>query len=421
MMGNDTDLTLKVITEQSRQAGLTDRQALEELVIDNPDMERLEALLDQFNLFEAIGGVRQEERHSNFLAFLLDPHQNHGLGDEFAKRLLQNVLKGAQGTDLPINLIDLDVWSLADMTVLREWNDIDILLLHEKLSLAVIVENKIMTGEHSNQLCRYRATVEQQHPAFHILGLFLTVDGSIPSDDRYLPLSYKQVAETLETVMQRRASVLGSEVRMLMNHYVQMIRRHIMSGSDVDILCQRIYQKHKRALDLIFERRPDQQAEIKSELEKLIKATPGLVLDSAAKTSIKFVPQEWDVPLLQQGAGWTPSGRILLFEFFNSASRLSLYLYIGPGPLETRQRLFDMTSVRKPLLKPTTTRLNNKWNAIYVHHYLKTVQLETADMTDLITEIHKHWTDFTARDLPAIQAALREETWLWSEVASDGE
>jgi len=68
------------------------RAALYSLVIDNPEFELLEASLDQFNVFEALGAVRQELRHSRFLAFLLDPEENHGLGDEFARRVLQRVL-----------------------------------------------------------------------------------------------------------------------------------------------------------------------------------------------------------------------------------------------------------------------------------------------------------------------------------------
>ena len=38
-----------------------DEQALlESLIVDNPDLERLEALLDQFNIFEALSAVRVE-------------------------------------------------------------------------------------------------------------------------------------------------------------------------------------------------------------------------------------------------------------------------------------------------------------------------------------------------------------------------
>ena len=35
-----------------------DRKALEDFVVGNEDLERLEALLDRFNIFEAIGVVR---------------------------------------------------------------------------------------------------------------------------------------------------------------------------------------------------------------------------------------------------------------------------------------------------------------------------------------------------------------------------
>lgn len=36
-----------------------DRKALEAFVVENADLERLEALLDRLNIFEAIGVVRQ--------------------------------------------------------------------------------------------------------------------------------------------------------------------------------------------------------------------------------------------------------------------------------------------------------------------------------------------------------------------------
>ena len=85
-----------------------DRKALEALVVDNSDLERLEALLDQFNIFEAIGAVRQELRHSDFLAFLLNPSGPHGLADALVKRLLQRVLTALPSTLAPISPIDLD-------------------------------------------------------------------------------------------------------------------------------------------------------------------------------------------------------------------------------------------------------------------------------------------------------------------------
>jgi hypothetical protein len=72
-----------------------DLKALEDLSEVNLDLERLEALLKRFNIFEATGFIRQELRHSDFLAYLLDPKGTHGLGDAFAKRLLKRVLASA--------------------------------------------------------------------------------------------------------------------------------------------------------------------------------------------------------------------------------------------------------------------------------------------------------------------------------------
>ena len=66
-----------------------DRKVLEAFAVNNLDLGRLEALLDRFNIFEAVGLVWQEVRHSTFLAFLLDPRASHGLGDAFTKRLLR--------------------------------------------------------------------------------------------------------------------------------------------------------------------------------------------------------------------------------------------------------------------------------------------------------------------------------------------
>jgi hypothetical protein len=63
--------------------------ALEGFLVNNPDLERLEADVSRLNVFEAMGVVRHELRHSNFLAMLVDPRQTHGLGSIFAKRLLQ--------------------------------------------------------------------------------------------------------------------------------------------------------------------------------------------------------------------------------------------------------------------------------------------------------------------------------------------
>lgn len=81
-----------------------DRKALEAFVRGNYDLEHLESLLYRFNIFEATGFIRQELRHSDFLAFLLNPQGSHSLRDAFVKRLLKRVL--ASGGIPPTRDID---------------------------------------------------------------------------------------------------------------------------------------------------------------------------------------------------------------------------------------------------------------------------------------------------------------------------
>jgi hypothetical protein len=186
------------VSENEATKNELDQKALETLVVDNPDLERLETLLDRFNIFEAIGVVRQELRHSDFLAFLLDPRANHGLGDTFAKRLLQRVLATARDASVSVTPIDLDVWDLDQMAVLREWQHVDILLLDETHQLAVIVENKIGTGEHSDQLQRYHRIVSEHYPGWRIIGIYLTPSGATSSYEAYLPVGYGLVCDVID-------------------------------------------------------------------------------------------------------------------------------------------------------------------------------------------------------------------------------
>jgi DNA-directed RNA polymerase subunit F len=389
------------------------RTALELLVVDNHDLDELEALLGQFNVFEAIGAVRHELRHSDFLAFLLNPRQNHGLGDEFARRLLQKVLISAGDQPLPITPIDLDVWDLNELIVLREWQNIDILLLEETLKVSVIIENKIDSVEHSNQLARYFQAVAQHYRGWKILGVYLTKEGDIPSHRAYLPIDYTAVCEIIERITAKRASTLGDDVRTLMTHYTQMLRRHIVSDSEIAELCRRIYRKHQKALDLILEHRPDQQAEIRVLLENIVQETPGLLLDHCSKGYVRFAAELWNnIPQLRLGSGWTSSGRMLLFEFENLTGVLTLRLHIGPGPDETRQTLFDMARTHQPPLKAASKTLNQKWNSIYSKPFLKPKDYDDADDEQLEKKIQKHWAEFVGGDLPKIIDIVKEEKWV---------
>ena len=73
---------------------------LERLIVDNSDLEHLEDLIAEFNIFEVLGVQTRETRHSAFLAWLLDPSGNHGLGDYFLRRFLWQVTSRARAVGM---------------------------------------------------------------------------------------------------------------------------------------------------------------------------------------------------------------------------------------------------------------------------------------------------------------------------------
>jgi hypothetical protein len=331
---------------EGSQADL-DLKALEDFLEGNRDLERLGALLDRFNILEALGVVRQELRHSDFLAFLMDPKGNHGLGDAFVKRLLQKILTGSEGVPLPVTPVELERWDLGRVTVQREWEYLDILLLDADNELAVVVENKIGTGEHSDQLQRYLNIVEQHHPGWRIVPLYLTPSGFIPSHNRYLPVSYGLVCEVIDGLAESVACAVNPDVKTLMTHYTEMLRRRIV-GSDSEIarLCRQINRRHRRALDLLQEYRSRAQAEVHVLIKNLVENETGLVEDYISKSELYFGIRGWDTTALLTRGGGTPSGRLLLFDFWNYPGSLNLKLYIGPGPEDIRRQLLDMARAR---------------------------------------------------------------------------
>ena len=384
---------------------------LDAFVVGNEDLEHLEQTLKRFNIFEALGCVRQECRHSDFLRFLLDPSESHGWGDFFLKRLLQKAITVSPNRPLPFTTIDLDVWDLSRVQVLREWKNIDILLRSDDHRVAVVIENKVGSTEHSNQLQRYFESVEDECRNWKIGGLYLSPEKEIPSDDRFLPIDYTLICNVVESVVRSRGSALPDELVMVLNNYTEMLRRHLMTESEIASLCKQIYNKHREALDLIYEHRPDRQQTIRELLERLIQADDQLLLDDCSKSYIHFVPKALDVSSLKI-SDWTKSRRVLLFEFQNSPESLKLALIVGPGPIEVRQRIFACAQANQPPFKTSFRSLNSKWNTLYTRTFLSPKSYE-GDHNEIMKEIERQWNIFKGSLLVEILKVLDHERWIW--------
>lgn len=389
----------------------SDLGLLQDFLINNPELDQLEALTERFNIFEVLGAVRVELRHSDFLAYLLNPNQNHGLGSTFLRRLLQQILLEAS-TSQSIRPIDLELWDLDDVEVRREWQRIDIFLLDETNRFAVVIENKIKSGEGQDQLKRYLTDVTNQYQGYRILAIYLTPDGIVPSLQTYIPVSYQTLCMILEKILESRKSTLGLEVYTLIQHYTQMLRRYIVSDTELSELCRTIYRKHQRALDLIFEYRPDLQGEIRDYLVEILSSTPDIVILRNGKTEVDFIPTSWDVKELSQGTFQTVSNKLLFFYIQNSQNALRLGCVIAPGPQDIRQQFLEMAINHHPF-KPASRNLHQGWNNIYVMSILTVKDYEDPDLDSMKEKFDLFWKRFIETELPLMIKVVADQAWLW--------
>ena len=381
---------------------------LERLIVDNSDLEHLEDLIAEFNIFEVLGVQTRETRHSAFLAWLLDPSGNHGLGDYFLRRFLWQVTSRARAVGMTTTTaFDVDGWKLTDVEVVTERHNIDILLTGDIDGFVCAVENKLFSGEHSDQLRRYRETVSREYPTLTPIFVLLSVEGDPAAGEEdasnYVPIGYTQIAELIQKSLESRGSNLGTDVRSALGQYVATLRRHVLSDSEIQRLARKIYQNHKGAIDLIIEARPDTLQAVREVVDSAVGDNRLIELDSSSKSYIRFFDPRWDDILqLREGEGWTPSNRMLLFEITNNLESMGINLLIGPGPENTRRKIFDVAVESPKVFSPARKTMPRNWATIYRKRVLSKQDYQNADLDAIRVKVEKALTDLTVNDLDHI-------------------
>ena len=146
-----------------------------------------------------------------------------------------------------------------------------------------------------------------------------------------------------------------------------------------------------------------------------------MILDTASKQIVRFGHVGWEG--LPKGAGWTRSGRLVLFEFQNNPDRLDLRLYVGPGPAEVRQRVIDIAMAHRPpfLVQGRNTSEPRKFKSIYLRRFLRPEDYQDAAHGEIEARIRAQWDEFADRDLPVLIAPIQEVADSIATSRADGE
>jgi hypothetical protein len=300
---------------------------LHKFIANNYDLENLEAKLNEFNPFKVLKVDQYEIRHSNIISWLLNPRENHNLGDTFIKKFLAEIIINNENLETDINVFKTQEISFHDFEIRREWNDIDILLISHSNKLAIIIENKIHSTESKGQLEKYLNALHSKYASYEIIPVFLSLTGTEPSDKRYGTISYAQVLHMLKFITSIQKENLSPKVYDFISYYLRTLEILTMEDDKIKQLCKKIYKEHKQALDLIYEY--VEETEFEESAKEFISGLKAIEIWIDGR-SAWFIPKKIESLINKVGEESWCDGYPLAFWYTVQEEKLGIILEVGP-------------------------------------------------------------------------------------------
>lgn len=380
------------------------RQALESFIL-SPELIQLETRFATFNVFEALGVARRELNHSSFLAFLLNPQESHGLRDLFLRRFLQDVVRVA--SEPTVSAIELDDLDLSRIEIRREYQNIDILVSDPLNRFLVVIENKVGTTQHDDQLSRYHKIVTQAYPDHRFVGVYLTPGGEDSKNPHYASYTYEGVRSIINDLLMRESILLPQTFRSVLEQYGDLLDRRFMADQKLQELCAKIYKRHKIAVDILLKNIPDEFGRALAIVKSLVEATGFSPLESDPST-VRFVPDAFNkIKAFQSEAAWLETGQMVYLECKKKNDGLVFQAKMDGGLPEERASVHRFAQQHQPPFKVDRT-VYAKYQNLYSQPLLGGTAL--SDMDDLALEaaLTDAWSKFVNTTVDAMSKAACE-------------
>ena len=207
----------------------------------------LRNLVRKFNPFQVLKISTMEIRHSSVLAWLLNPHETHALGDRFLRNFLKSVRRLGEGAMTDISkMVDSEGELKVDVT--RENKHMDLLIVDRAHRVTVVVENKILatertgTGDSPGQLDEYYKQVRSLYgqDGYGIVCVYLTRNGDLPSKENWGVVSYGEIIECLRAIV--KEGIPAGRAGDFINQYLSVLELNVNGCSDeVEHACRAVF------------------------------------------------------------------------------------------------------------------------------------------------------------------------------------
>ena len=235
---------------------------------------------NEINLFDAVGMRTQEIRHSSFLSWLLDPTKPHGLNSYFLENFIEELIQSQVpeitednyksnksilseiNINNPSDVSDFihakDLSVVTEKVIHNKENRIDIFIESPSTKTLLVIENKIFTTTHDNQLHRYIDELAGRSDWKKIF-VYLTPQCDAPYDseeycNNWCVFSYKSILSITGKIRNNLPNNKSyKKLRYLLEDYENMVNTSILkTNKKLYALCNQIRKEHAEAIELLM-------------------------------------------------------------------------------------------------------------------------------------------------------------------------
>lgn len=384
-------------------------------IIQDDEVQRLSLLLRKFNPFDVLKIGHYELRHTNTLAWLLDPAGNHGLGDTFLRAFIARFgttdgidsithrfeigedrtvtirrevklshLKGNTDEGERLGLFGSDELNQDNAQALKK--AIDIIIDGDDWVLAI--EAKVRSQEGEKQLKDYQNALNAYVGGSEklLILVFLTIDGDGASESQWVSANWEEnVIAPLETALSIHHD-LREDIRSFLTSYLSTLKRYAGSGDEVETLAtrlatserlkeplqeiqealkkrgkkkgldektKRLLRRHAPTVRLLLAQTTSRQVARAEQIETLLKYN-GFERLAGPASYISFAPKQWKekFPIMLA----IDKGSVI-FQIINRPSKLQLKLIIPSLGVNFED---EMAEQRRKLMKLIHENKNNE-------------------------------------------------------------
>lgn len=186
---------------------------------------------NKFNPFDVLRYSDYEIRHSNVLAWLLQPGETHGVGDAFLRDFTTAMNEAARSQGIhPIPVPTS--FDFENVRVERELDYVDITLFFKSERVLIAIENKTgeRSPEHADQVLHYEKTLREKYTNSYdvIQSVLLTASPTgDASERRFIDVSWTRIHGIVKSIRERERFEFdeGEKIRAFLGHYLEIVER----------------------------------------------------------------------------------------------------------------------------------------------------------------------------------------------------